>query len=501
MSATLAPASAPETPALHPTPGFLLFLASMTSLEFLQTGMINFAARPLIAGVHGSPQGFSLAATIYSVAAIAMLLQHRWLAERLGYRRFTLLSLALFGTGALLCAEAGSIEMFWAGRLLQGAGGATFFCAGRIICNSVRAESRPRALIAFIIALMGSASLAPLLSAWSITHASWRAIFWGMLPLVMIVALLASRHMPKDVEGRRDGKEPFQWKIMIGLVLGVGAIQFAIQRVRFDLFSHPLPIVAMAIIGLLAVLWFSNHQQRRPTPLIDYRQLAHARFLVGMLCYGFGYVVMNANGYLMPHLLQQALGMCVLVSGYLLALASLGSLGGEFVLIRMMPRRQGHKIYMMAGLVLLILYGLLSAGFSSQTPWELLALNALTGGIFMSFFMGPVARGAFQNMDARTFSHAYQTKNIIREIAGSTGITLATLFLQLRSSAHYQQLATDDRPNMFAHSDGLLTSTLQPLLHGTEMQAMLLACADYHHALTITALLVLLLVWRQKVYG
>jgi len=25
-----------------------------------------------------------------------------------------------------------------------------------------------------------------------------------------------------------------------------------------------------------------------------------------MLCYGFGYVVMNANGYLMPHLLQQA---------------------------------------------------------------------------------------------------------------------------------------------------------------------------------------------------
>ena len=264
---------------------------------------------------------------------------------------------------------------------------------------------------------------------------------------------------------------------MIGLVLGVGAIQFAIQRVRFDLFSHPLPIVAMAIIGLLAVLWFSNHQQRRPTPLIDYRQLAHARFLVGMLCYGFGYVVMNANGYLMPHLLQQALGMSVLVSGYLLALASLGSLGGEFVLIRMMPRRQGHKIYMMAGLVLLILYGLLSAGFSSQTPWELLALNALTGGVFMSFFMGPVARGAFQNMDARTFSHAYQTKNIIREIAGSTGITLATLFLQLRSSAHYQQLATDDRPNMFAHSDGLLTSTLQPLLHGTEMQAMLLACA------------------------
>lgn len=504
--------SEPASPG-EPLPGplFLLFIASLTCIEFLQNGMVNFSASYIVGGIGAGPEEFSFAAMAYSVAAILMLFKHRWLAEQFGYRDFAMLSLCVYAIGTVVCAVSANVPEFVLGRVLQGAGGATFFCAGRVMCNTVTGPARLRPLLAFVIALLSASGLAPLLAAWLLDHGQWRDQFWIMLPLLGLVAGLCWRFMPTGV-GSPEARGQAHWGGLVWVVAGGIGLQYALQRSRYDFFSESGQLLAVFAAGALCVLWFCRRQMAHARPLIDYRPLFQARFLIGMVCYFFGYMVVNANGFIMPKLAHEGLGFTILDTGGLAALSSVGSLAGALLHVRLLRIKAGFRVYMLSGLVILGLSSALMSRFSPDVTWAWFGVTMLLGGVFMSLFIGPVAQGAFMNMDERTFSHAYQSKNIVRELASSFGITLATLFLQSRGAVHYSRLSENFSPfNPLYHEQiGRLGELLHDpsglqalgvLVQGMNRQSMLMSCLDYYQALVVMAGLVGLVVYRQRVYN
>src|SRR5471030_2489377 len=89
-----------------------LGIVLLVALEFLQNGMLAFGANHIIRGLHSTPQAFSLAAAVYASVAILLIVKHRWLVERLGYRDFVLGSLVLYILGALGAGFASNMMLF-----------------------------------------------------------------------------------------------------------------------------------------------------------------------------------------------------------------------------------------------------------------------------------------------------------------------------------------------------------------------------------------------------
>ena len=83
---------------------FTIFL--LNAVEYLQSGMIAFGAGPIMGEIGAAPEEFSLISAVYACVAIAAIAKQRWFAERLGWRRFVVLSLVFFMAGAVVCATS-----------------------------------------------------------------------------------------------------------------------------------------------------------------------------------------------------------------------------------------------------------------------------------------------------------------------------------------------------------------------------------------------------------
>lgn len=493
-------------------PLLVLCIMSVASLEFIQNGMLNFAASPVMGGIGAAPEEFSYAAMAYAIMAVLALFNHRWLAQRLGARTFVQLSLALFAAGAICCAQAETPLAFILGRAMQGAGGATFFTAARVQVNTIEGKKRLFALLFFGYSLMFGSALGPLLGSWLLTHANWRWIFWGMLPWIAVAAWAAAGL--REVTDAWDARAAhYQPRALLWLVAAVFCLQFLIQQTPYDFFGRPRVLLGILALVLIAGLAFMLHQHPRGGEPGIWLQLAQRRFLFGLVFYFVCYCLIAANNYIMPMLVQQAIGFDVPTTGVLLSVSFLAGIlfASVYAHLLLSPRKPGLQVAMVAGAIMLVAYGYLMSGLNAGASFARIVGILLLNGGFLSVFIAAVAQGTFQQVEPAAFSHAYQTKNIVRQVAISSAVALSTVFLQARNALHYQRLG-----ERFSWNDpwfvDALASTRQALpqldpsaaiaIWGNELvrQSMLLSCLDFFRLEAWVGLALAIWIARQKTF-
>lgn len=466
-----------------------LAIMSVASLEYLQNGMLNFAAAPVMGGLGAGPEEYSYAAMAYALCAVLALFNHRWCAERFGSRRFVRLSLLLFAVGALCCACAQTSHAFILGRAIQGVGGATFFTAARVEIQRLQGRARMFTLLMFGYALLLGSALGPLLGGLALQYANWRWIFWGMMPWLVLAACASGRlHQDTAPQPSRYHYGAFLWLIVLAFLL-----QFLIQRTPYDYFGRPGLLLALLFAGLAAAIVFRRRHRRSATDGGRWRALAQSRYLTGLVFYGICYFLVAANSYIMPLMVQQALGFDVPTTGLLLATGYLAGTVFATLYARLLLSRgfkPGLRSAMITACVLLVAYGYLMAGLSPEASFgRIAALLTLNGG-FMSLFISAVAQGTFQSVEDEVFAHAYQTKNIVRQITLSAAISVSTVFLQARNALHYSRLVEGFVPGnpvfegalqQWQHALPQLGQGQIVALLGGELirQAMMVSCLDF----------------------
>ena len=338
MSAALPTSS--DAPAAQTTLfGPLLALAAVTCVEFLENGVVLFGAGQITQGLALSPQAFALLYMAYGAAAIVMLYKHRWMVERLGYRRFVLASLAVFGLGSLLCATSSGALSLTLGRTLQGLGGSTFFVAGRMLINELPPQARFAGLLTFVVTLLGSAALAPLLAAGLHELGGWRALFGLGVPLAALVAVLAAPYLPTATAPHHERSHE-HWGWLLWVVLGVCGLQYVVQTLPLHALHDPWAWSAIGLVSVLMLTVFAWRQWGRERPLINYRGLLQRRYLTGLVLYFIGYFWAGALGFLLPWRLSQELGLSLWLTAGLTSLCLLSSVAmalGHILLVRVWP--------------------------------------------------------------------------------------------------------------------------------------------------------------------
>jgi len=432
MSAALLPAfEAP--PSRRSTAALLLALAAVTSVEFLENGLVLFGAGPIMAGAGVSASAFALVYAAYGAAAVFMLYKHQWVVERLGYRRFVGLSLLVFGLGSGVCATSpadGGVLQLALGRLLQGLGGSTFFVAGRMLINELPPERRFHGLLTFVSALLGGTALAPLLAAALLGLGGWRALFWFGLVWAVGVAWAARGCLP-SLRSAPHERSQEHWGWLLLVLAGVCGLQWVIQQIPVqqagELSGRWLAVAGVST-GVLSL--FAWRQWGRERPLINYRGLVQRRYLVGLMFYALGYFLAGAMGLLLPWMLHQELGLSLLATALWTSLGLLSSVGMALLHIFAARRWPRHQGYMLSGVLLQALACLLlsqvQGGPGSDGHVLALGLGTVLSGLSLPLFIGPVAQGTFVELPQAVFSHGYQVKNIVRQLSLSFSVALLT---------------------------------------------------------------------------
>lgn len=164
-------------------------------------------------------------------------------------------ALLLFAAGLLTAAVAPSMPMLIGGRVLQGLGGGAL---GNCVYSSITLRYddslRPRMLAAVSSAFILPALIGPYVAGVIAEHLTWRAVFWGLLPLLPVAGVLtlpAFRRVVPAGKGVERNRLPAAVQVAVGtglLLAGLGSL----PGVRGVLLAGVgLPLAAAALRRLL----------------------------------------------------------------------------------------------------------------------------------------------------------------------------------------------------------------------------------------------------------
>ncbi|GHO58181.1 MDR family MFS transporter [Ktedonobacter robiniae] len=366
-------------------------------------------------------------------------------ANRLGMKRFYIISLILFTLGSALCGFAWNLPTLIVFRVIQAVGGATLF---PLAISFLFAEFPPqqRGLAAGVLsvsALMAPA-VGPTLGGYLVTYASWPLIFFINVPVgivAIVLALLLLRKRPAA------GHFPFDLPGFLLVASGLTAVLYALSNASISGWSSPSVLVTLiGGLGLLAL--FARVELRLSScgkrPLVDLSLFANGPFLssnIANALISFGFF---GGLILLPIYMQELRGLNAFESGlYTLPMAFASVLaaliGGRLV------DRFGPRVALFPGLALLCLatWQLGEITLTTSYPW--LVLVFVVRGLGAGLVLQPLTVSALSKVSPNQYTQASSLNTVVRFVFTSLGIAVLATFVQSRAGMHVSALASQVR--------------------------------------------------------
>ncbi|MFL6177973.1 MAG: MFS transporter, partial [Ornithinibacter sp.] len=231
----------------------LAVLALVTIVAF--EAMAVSTAMPAVARELNAVRAYGFAFSVMLTAQLlGIVLAGVW-SDRHGPMVGTVTGQVLLAAGAALCGSATNLPVFLAGRALTGLGGGLLVVMLYVIAGRVYPEAiRPRLFTYVSAAWVLPSLLGAPISAWLTTNLSWRWVFWGVVPPVLITmaALTHARRRIDDstltaaVSSRDHSAHVRAAWAGLGIALSAGALQLGTYKLALDL----SPRTAVALAGL-----------------------------------------------------------------------------------------------------------------------------------------------------------------------------------------------------------------------------------------------------------
>ncbi len=188
-------------------------MASLCLVQFtdvLGVTVVVTALPRMLRDLHSSPAAGSLIATGYAMFFSGLLMLGARLGDRFGHRRVILGGLLMFAIGAVIGASARTVAVLTAARCLQGAAAAGSVPSALRLLTTITAEGRQRRRAVAAWSAAGAAAGAGgfVLGGVVTELATWRFIFWGYLPVALILTAGIAREIPPDPRADRPPPLP-----------------------------------------------------------------------------------------------------------------------------------------------------------------------------------------------------------------------------------------------------------------------------------------------------
>ncbi|MFD7719813.1 MDR family MFS transporter [Streptomyces sp. NPDC059814] len=369
--------------------------------------------------------------TAYLLAVVAAVPASGWLADRFGGRRTWLAAVGVFLLGSVLCASAWSVTGLIVFRVIQGLGGGLLPATGQALLARVAGPGRTGRVISVVAVVpLLSPVFGPLAGGSILSVAPWPWLFLVNLPIGVVAALLARRHVP--VIPPSDRRTPFDLRGALLLSPGLAVLVFGLTEVAH---GRTVPATAGVSVGLAMLAAFTVHGLRTSrTPLVDPRLFARPPFgaaAVALLVLGAS---VFGTMFLLPLYFQTGRGMSAWEAGLLLAPQGVGAAAGS-VLVNRTINKVAPRTLVVTGIVLILIGTAPFTQLGHGLPDTVIAASLALRGVGMAMVGAPVMNIVYSRIEPEQLPRASGALNLLNTVGGSVGTAALAVVLQNRLSA------------------------------------------------------------------
>ncbi len=485
-----------------------------TFMEVLDTS-IAAVALPYIAGsLSASNDEATWVLTSYLVSNAIVLPMSNWMSLRFGRKRFLLTCVAVFTVASFACGAAPTLGLMLFARVIQGAGGGALQPLSQaILLESFPPAKRGAALAVFALGVVVAPVLGPTLGGWLTDTYSWRYAFYINIP-IGVAALVMINTFVHDPDYIKNAKVPKFDNIGLGtLIVWTGCLQVILDKGQEDDWFGAIWIRWAVFFLVTSFVWFCYHSWTKKNPLVDLKVFKDRNFLVGaFLIFLFGVAIYSSTT-LLPLFYQELLGYTAFTAGIAVAPRGIGAIFGMPV-IGFLSNKVDPRLLLTFGFGL---FGITTFYFGNVTldvsPTTLLIPILLTG-FALSFVFVPINSAAYGTLSNEKIGNASGIFNLMRNVGGSIGISLAQILLTRRSDAHQNDIINSvpitgqQFQNQLGATQGALTNSFgqanslfaaqSTLYQQLGRQALNWAFVDVFRWLSLLCFLCVAVVWTLK---
>ncbi|MBW4037283.1 MAG: DHA2 family efflux MFS transporter permease subunit [Acidobacteria bacterium] len=411
-----------------------------TFMEVLDTSIASVAL-PYIAGsLSASNDQATWVLTSYLVSNAVILPASNWFSLRFGRKRFLMTCVAIFTVSSFACGAAPSLALLLVFRVIQGAGGGALQPLSQaILLESFPPVKRGAAMAVFAFGVVVAPVLGPTLGGYLTDSYSWRYAFYINIPIGILALYMINKYVFDPAYIKNAKASRFDNIGFGSLIVWVGCLQVILDKGQeVDWFGAVWVRWAFAamIIGLAVFIYQSFWGKQ---PLVNLRILKDRNFLVGcVLIFLFG-VAIYSTVVVLPLFYQELLGYTAFTAGLVVAPRGLGAICGMPV-IGYLSNKVDPRYLLTFGFVT---FGFTTLYFGSITldlsPWTLF-MPILITGFGLSFVFVPINTAAYGTLSNEQIGNASGLFNLMRNIGGSIGISVASTLLTRRTDASQNAL-------------------------------------------------------------
>lgn len=411
-----------------------------TFMEVLDTAIASVAL-PYIAGsLSASNDEATWVLTSYLVANAIILPASNWFSLRFGRKRFLMSCVFIFTVASFACGAAPTLGIMLLARVIQGAGGGALQPLSQaILLESFPPAKRGAAMAVFAFGVVVAPVLGPTLGGWLTDTYSWRYAFYINIPVGMLALYMINRFIidPPYIKNAKVAKFD---NIGFGtLIVWTGLLQVILDKGQeVDWFGATWLRWAV-FFCVAAFIWFLRQSWYCKDPLVNLRVLKDRNFLLGsILIFMFG-IGIYSTVTVLPLFYQELLGYTAFTAGLVVAPRGLGAICGMPV-IGYLSNKLDPRWLLTFGF---LTFGLTTLYFGSITldvsPTTLF-LPILITGFGLSFVFVPISTAAYGTLRNDQIGNASGVFNLMRNIGGSIGISIATTLLTRRADVHQNEI-------------------------------------------------------------
>lgn len=282
----------------------------------LDATVLSVALPTLGKALHASESDLEWFQSGYLLLLAAGVLPAGLIGDHFGRKKLLLISLAVFGLGSLLCAEAGSPGVFLVARLVMGlaSAGVTVMALSALIVLFDDQE-RPKAVGIYEAANFVALPLGPILGGWMLSQFWWGWVFLLNVPVVGLGLIVCSVLIPESRAADRPRLDTLgAMSSTAGMVVFTYGLIEAGQDGWGDGRALALIAVGLVVLGGFA-LWERRLGARGGHPMIDPGLIRSASFTVPAALGGVAGLGMIGLLFTMPQYFQAVHGVSAFGSG------------------------------------------------------------------------------------------------------------------------------------------------------------------------------------------
>lgn len=423
----------------------IIFVAVLASLlEIIDTSIVNVALPTMMGNLGATLEDISMVITGYAIANAVILPVSAWLGEKFGRRRYYLSCIAFFTLASVACGLAPNLQFLIIFRIIQGlAGGALLPTSQTLIYEQFPKEKAGLAGAIFGMSVMVGPALGPVMGGILTDEFGWRSIFNINLPLGLLALFLgATCIFDRPLDQGQSKETGFDALGLILLVLGIGCLQYALERGESDDWFASKTIVMCLMTTFITLPTFVWWELKVSNPILNIRLLKEQIVVNGIALMSLLGFYLYGVIFVLPVFVSIAFHYTATQIGSLFIPGSLVTMALMPLIGKLMTSGVNPKKLIFIGLSGLMVCIYLLTTLSPQSSREDILLTLYVRGFALAFMFVPINSSILSQFKGVNMGQVSGLLNLSRQIGGSIGIAAVGTLLSMRAHQNYIDLAS-----------------------------------------------------------